>query len=981
MPPEATQSIKKRLPACDSCKLRRIRCFPVAPPDACSCCKTKGIACTTTPVIRKKPTHRTGKRIEIARAVTESYCRQKFGTVNYASRSAPGELASRSESSHKDSASPSSTVGNSVPDSASTLSSVPPTFVPSHDIYVSSTSPQSPATRYPVVISIPSSDETEASTAGGSRSSASPNGTLSRYRDYANCPLPYLSAESDLINIEFSGTLLADLLYSGRRLGAIPPVSQALVLTVAAMTARLSSNPVLFGGGRAPPTLSTIYFNPNLVAAEAPSAWGRRREEACEKFRNMAIEKAWSLRIMKESSPQSLAICFILQFLADNLDSASDRRTWGAAFVQQLRVMFEKKAYNWSNASPDVPVELAISKTVSSPRSAIPISSSSTHGEPDTPQRAKSMNQLHLAKTFAPPELYPNIGMREDPLGVAFVREPNIREMGLRWCLHIMRESVIAATRNEICIFTMHDEAMLAGPPPPSPEEAIVGAGADLPWWDFGSFLLLVRPFTYRATQLALDSTQWQMHRFNGLPFSTSRLDQHLSNLTPLHALLSVAQARYSIMFDHEALALRYQALHQNTPDMSNDERNVRFWSINRNILFAGRLFLTAMKSALGSLNIPIYLDLQARIEHLGVESQEDSGTYPAARKQVGDDIHQLKALLGRLRMALLPYARGVVHDIQWGSNLGWITHLGNEPMRAWASIILDSTPIEDGGEGVTRAQRVASLETLLNIFKILTWSWPRVFDDPLVQRTQQVVEEGIRRGVYGSGSMHDHIPRTSYGLYPSNFKDKHGPSTSEAGHGEDSGIWPSYLGSDEARRAMAPMAAAGLKTVHHADAIPPMPWPKVHNISPELDVPDIQQMMRSLSLHDTPASQGRPAPFESSPLTAASSLSVPLSNVAFDPIGLDITNAMFEGTLGHGQASLQGQAQALVQMQMPDLCEFNMAAFGESEGPQEMSIPHPSFGEHTPSYSTDQGFDMQDFVYPQPPADWTATINKLPRF
>jgi len=103
------------------------------------------------------------------------------------------------------------------------------------------------------------------------------------------------------------------------------------------------------------------------------------------------------------------------------------------------------------------------------------------------------------------------------------------------------------------------------------------------------------------------------------------------------------------------------------------------------------------------------------------------------------------------------------------------------------------------------------------------------------------------------------------------------------------------------------------------------------------------------------------------------------LGNVVFDPTGLDITEATLEGVIDHGQASLQGQA--LVQMQMPDLCEFNMAFFGEPEGPQEMSIPHPSFGEYTSSFSTDQGFDMQGFAYPQPPSDWSATINNLPRF
>ncbi|BGP51946.1 hypothetical protein JCM10450v2_007906 [Rhodotorula kratochvilovae] len=65
---------RKRLPACDCCKMRRLKCEPVPPPGSCSRCKATGVVCTTTPVVRKKAVPRTGKRIEEAKAT--------FGTAD-----------------------------------------------------------------------------------------------------------------------------------------------------------------------------------------------------------------------------------------------------------------------------------------------------------------------------------------------------------------------------------------------------------------------------------------------------------------------------------------------------------------------------------------------------------------------------------------------------------------------------------------------------------------------------------------------------------------------------------------------------------------------------------------------------------------------------------------------------------------------------------------------------------------------------------
>ncbi|KAK4049624.1 hypothetical protein OIO90_005383 [Microbotryomycetes sp. JL221] len=46
---------EKRLPACDNCKRRRLKCFPVPQPGSCPRCSEEQVQCTTTPVVRRRP--------------------------------------------------------------------------------------------------------------------------------------------------------------------------------------------------------------------------------------------------------------------------------------------------------------------------------------------------------------------------------------------------------------------------------------------------------------------------------------------------------------------------------------------------------------------------------------------------------------------------------------------------------------------------------------------------------------------------------------------------------------------------------------------------------------------------------------------------------------------------------------------------------------------------------------------------------------
>ncbi|ORY90265.1 hypothetical protein BCR35DRAFT_299868 [Leucosporidium creatinivorum] len=64
MPRDSTKP--KKFPACDRCKHKRVLCHPTAPGSGLSCprCTELGVACTTTPVVRRKPVRKSNSNSE-----------------------------------------------------------------------------------------------------------------------------------------------------------------------------------------------------------------------------------------------------------------------------------------------------------------------------------------------------------------------------------------------------------------------------------------------------------------------------------------------------------------------------------------------------------------------------------------------------------------------------------------------------------------------------------------------------------------------------------------------------------------------------------------------------------------------------------------------------------------------------------------------------------------------------------------------------
>ncbi|EIW75412.1 hypothetical protein CONPUDRAFT_77111 [Coniophora puteana RWD-64-598 SS2] len=580
MPREDTQTpparAKKALPACDSCKHRRVRCDPVPPPASCSRCITKGI----------RPRVRTGKRIEEAKEMH-----------------------------------------------------------------------------------------------GTSQSVASPS--------------PVVRAEDAMVDLEITGDLVSHLLLRrvqvythtpraqffpcfsmmaafesvGRRLTTLPPRSQTLALAIAATAARISSHPVLLGSGPMPPALSSFFFNPMSIAEDSTYDFGKRRENACEKLRQLALEQAWKSNVLEADGQEALETCYLLYAL-ENRDPTRSKTTniWATAFVSVLRLAVGSRQIHTFDP------ETGTYKLPYCP-SAPPVRQVSLDQlDPPIHQLSLQASRVEDMNVTVKANSSPDTSSKS-PLPLEVIQQelfwyedyPGPSGMAIRWAINIMQEALASAAYGKICPYTLQDEVMLAGPPPPTPQEILTEEEAleDFQWWDTQNFWAVVRPYTYQITQMALNSFDWSSRQRSGRPFSMTRLREHMSALKPLHAILSLAYTRFTVAFGSEATAMRINAHQPEAIDRHTASRvaNRREFSDRQNAC----LVLGAMTHAMAHVNIPIWTDVEIRLR-----SWSGKGDVSDAAKW------ELEQVMVGLRRALLPYAcRTLGEDWQGAggrTSISWLT-------------------------------------------------------------------------------------------------------------------------------------------------------------------------------------------------------------------------------------------------------------------------------------------------------------------
>ncbi|EIW80530.1 hypothetical protein CONPUDRAFT_154558 [Coniophora puteana RWD-64-598 SS2] len=568
MPPDQT----KRLPACDVCKLRRVKCDPVPPPDPCPRCRSKGVVCRTTQVLRKNAKIRTGTRIEAARAT--------FGTLR-----------------------------------------------PIHE-------------------------------------------TLA-------APSPLIKVETFLVQFELSGELAAHLLelYSklprgslvpgaslsemfeakGRRIGLLPPISQVLALCILALSARYSSHPLLFGPGPDPPKMGS-FFNSQSLARLSMADWGRKRQNAVQRLQELAIERAWQLRLLAGSgedgsegvSNETLSALLMLQLIETRRKHPMGS-PWMAAFISMIR----KKQEVQLNAK----VRLSKEGT-----DATEATDGSTLGGPV-----------------------------------------------LGWSIEIMRETLSAAALGQIGSYTVYDEELITGPRPvclekllehadtfgiadPHPRDAYEGEEDRYEWWDFGSVWCLIRPFAFYVSELARKGYEWSLQRGHRKAFNFSNFEDLVSSLVHLQRLLNSMNARLQNLLSPPAVTIRRQMgcgasiimvtgekpgeMNEMLKDQMDAENGPLQGTLNiegihsaRDELRAqltARGYLSVLTNAIGVILIPIYTDLQERLYLI-----DEGFACP------GDDADRLRILMRIIRKALLPHALDLLKASRTYIHAAWATELG----------------------------------------------------------------------------------------------------------------------------------------------------------------------------------------------------------------------------------------------------------------------------------------------------------------
>ncbi|EIW85942.1 hypothetical protein CONPUDRAFT_78547 [Coniophora puteana RWD-64-598 SS2] len=404
-----------------------------------------------------------------------------------------------------------------------------------------------------------------------------------------------------------------------------------------------------------------------------------------------------------------------------------------------------------------------------------------------------------------------------------------------------MREAVTCAAYDNACQYTLQDEVMLAGPPPPLPEEVL--AEANTPdggqWWDTQMFYTLVRPYTYGMTQVAFNSFDWSARRRASLPFSLPRLRAHMAALKTLHTLLALAHTRFAVAFGAEATSIRLSArasfggLHTRhgtaSANAKAQHRQDNAREAEQADRDAARAVLGAMESAMAHVNIPIWVDVEARLAAATAADQE------------GDDVVMLRKVMNGLRRALLPY---VVRMLGQGAGVGdggfvesnvslaALTQLGDEPAKFWTWVILSSIPVENGGEGITRAQKLHTLESVYKIYKVISWAWPRVLKTDTAIRVKTALEmlrlEHMFDEIYGPTSCGVSDPMTGAST----------PDTESDQAGSHSSSSPSASGSSGSSQ-----------------------WHTSESASSILDLPDVEAVLRSTGILDEPLTPSRRSP------------------------------------------------------------------------------------------------------------------------
>ncbi|KAF5346168.1 hypothetical protein D9758_009924 [Tetrapyrgos nigripes] len=309
---------KKKPPACDHCKARRVLCHPQPYGKSCPRCAEKGVKCTTTPSIRRR-------RIQHEVAAGQ--------------RAANNEDISNEDHNHA--------MDVDAPFSQDQSLSQEPAYSPSlytPEILLEDNTPTlSPAPSMASTISsttgLPFVHTNFNFNAGPSKPAVSIQVQLPKHliQDLFNAFVHTPYSHHPIIPYD---RLRASLAVCDWQPSALTPEDSVLVHCILALTSLVSTDPFIIGREPLPPECNNILTTLHPVKSITSDLRdiGKRREGVCHQLRLEALRQAQVEGVAIHESPENAASCFLLDALDNQYDSSN---AYGTAFARQARALAE----------------------------------------------------------------------------------------------------------------------------------------------------------------------------------------------------------------------------------------------------------------------------------------------------------------------------------------------------------------------------------------------------------------------------------------------------------------------------------------------------------------------------------------------------------------------------------------------------------------------------------------------------------------
>ncbi|GAA6033140.1 hypothetical protein JCM8097_002965 [Rhodosporidiobolus ruineniae] len=368
--PYPQQPKKKKPPACDRCKAKRVLCHPN--PAGCPRCIEKGVECTTTPVVRRKPQKRSGGGSD--------------GQRSRPSAPIPGSVFATP---------PDFEAANQPPErpaSSSSSAAAPAIALP--DPPLGTIDPVASTSQVPYSIPVQPLPELQAGSAFADLAAVQaqaltvqPRSSLAVTSAAAAQITPELAKHlfhcfeqtSFYDHTLFRGLLLRQSIFEpcNYMLDALPPIKRVLAYAVCTLGALFSFSPEIIGRPPAPsssPSYTSTTSSPSSPsspsadptsfpdlekrAAASPDLrpFGRRRAAQCAALRAQVEQLARVADLAFEQPPtvEGAAACLLLDALQVVDANASKTRPWLAAYMAHLRELIDHHELATDGSDADV---------------------------------------------------------------------------------------------------------------------------------------------------------------------------------------------------------------------------------------------------------------------------------------------------------------------------------------------------------------------------------------------------------------------------------------------------------------------------------------------------------------------------------------------------------------------------------------------------------------------------------------------------